>query len=248
MLPYKELAEDNYLNKDQELVTLYQAAAQENGINSSEAYDAFNQIVETYEKFIFCLARKQGLDEETAEDLAQETLTTIWKRLNGKETITNLRGLITHSFQCRWKTYLERTYHKRANGTPIQTFSLDSSLSISDTTTQLTTGAGGKGIALVNINANSTWHLNMAERLYDPNENIEQAVIQAELLRELRELIAQMPKNYRLALLQQLAGAGLREIAESNDWTIDQTKKYIVRARQWLSKHRHLLNEEREAA
>lgn len=248
-LDYQQL--DLAVLEDNELVSYYKTSISEKGLQSNEANQVINHIFLKYTNLISVLARQKGIAEAYIDDIKQLVFLTVWQRLNGKEEITNLKGLILHSFHCRAATYFERTYHKKAAGQAIQTISLATPGLLNEGNSnnfQMVKGAGGREIYLDVTPTTAKFSAPLIEKLYDISENTEEQFLHAEhvaqVRKQLRWIFENIPAKYGTALLQQLGGAELKEIAQTNGWTIDQTKKYVVRGRQWIAKHRHLFGME----
>jgi RNA polymerase sigma factor (sigma-70 family) len=102
--------------QDHQLVTAYQTTVADYGVASLQAQDAFKFIFDRYYRTVRSFAHNKG-SEDFAEDLAQETFLTVWLRLtSGKENITYLRGLVSHSFRCE---YADLTRYNQARPTPL---------------------------------------------------------------------------------------------------------------------------------
>jgi DNA-directed RNA polymerase specialized sigma24 family protein len=77
----------------------------------------------------------------------------------------------------------------------------------------------------------------LLDQLYDASTGVEAVVEQQELLRELAAAISEMGRtkpHYRLVLMWYVSGRSHRQIADENNWTLDQVKKYLSCARKWL--------------
>jgi DNA-directed RNA polymerase specialized sigma24 family protein len=77
----------------------------------------------------------------------------------------------------------------------------------------------------------------LLDQLYDASTGVEVVVEQQELLRELAAAISEMGRtkpHYRLVLMEHVSGRSHRQIADENNWTLDQVKKYLSCARKWL--------------
>jgi RNA polymerase sigma factor (sigma-70 family) len=80
----------------------------------------------------------------------------------------------------------------------------------------------------------------LLEQLYDASTGVEAVIEQQEFLKELASAIAEMGRtkpHYRLVLMEQVKGRSYQQIAAENDWTTEQVKKYLYRARRWLANH-----------
>jgi len=103
--------QQNDTAQDRQLVTDYQTAVTEFGQNSTQAQDAFKAIFDRYYKTIKSFAYNKRNDY--AEELTQETLLTVWQRLSsGRENITYLRGLVSHSFRCEYADLADYQQHR----------------------------------------------------------------------------------------------------------------------------------------
>jgi RNA polymerase sigma factor (sigma-70 family) len=101
--------------QDQQLVTAYQTAILQFGQNSQQAQEAFKGIFDRYYRTVQAYAHHKT--SEQAEELAQETFLTVWLRLtSGRENITYLRGLVSHSFRCE---YADLTRYNHIRPTPL---------------------------------------------------------------------------------------------------------------------------------
>jgi DNA-directed RNA polymerase specialized sigma24 family protein len=77
----------------------------------------------------------------------------------------------------------------------------------------------------------------LLDQLYDASTGVEVVVERRELLRELAAAISEMGRtkpHYRLVLMWHVSGRSHRQIADENNWTLDQVKKYLSCARKWL--------------
>jgi RNA polymerase sigma factor (sigma-70 family) len=80
----------------------------------------------------------------------------------------------------------------------------------------------------------------LLDQLYDVSTGVEAVVEQRELLKELAAAITEMGRtkpHYRLVLMEHVKGRSHRQIADENNWTLDQVKKYLTRARAWLANY-----------
>ena len=103
--------QQNDTAQDRQLVTDYQTAVTEFGQNSTQAQDAFKAIFDRYYKTVKAFAYNKG--SGYAEELTQETFLTVWLRLSsGRENITYLRGLVSHSFRCEYADLADYQQHR----------------------------------------------------------------------------------------------------------------------------------------
>jgi len=101
----------NETAQDRQLVTDYQTAVTEFGQSTTQAQDAFKAIFDRYYKTVKSFAYNKG--SGYAEELTQETLLTVWQRLtSGRENITYLRGLVSHSFRCEYADLADYQQHR----------------------------------------------------------------------------------------------------------------------------------------
>jgi len=101
----------NETAQDRQLVTDYQTAVTEFGQNSTQAQDAFKAIFDRYYKTVKSFAYNKG--SGYAEELTQETFLKVWLRLSsGRENITYLRGLVSHSFRCEYADLADYQQHR----------------------------------------------------------------------------------------------------------------------------------------
>jgi RNA polymerase sigma factor (sigma-70 family) len=208
---------------DAALVEDYRRAAETYGPRSEEASLAFEPIFKKYWPQIHGMAMSR-MGVIYAEDLAGETMQTVLERLNGKEVITNLRGLVRHSFEREYATILEKVFQgkKLARAGIIHE---DDSQRV-------------KGVVLVSLNAPVAGDENGIELLHtfeDPNANTEDEAARLELVRELHRLIDLMPRQYREPLVYRwLMGRTIRETCRDLNLTMDQVKHNTARGILWL--------------
>lgn len=212
-------------------VALYQKAVKEHGSKSSQAQNLFQPIYEQGFQHALALAfASRVTDPDTAQELAQLTMLRVWKRLTtGKEIITSVPGLISHSFHCERVNWLEKNFHERrqdkagkAEAYPFPPYQAS-----------YATGTGGK---LYEFGSSfSVEPLDLC-RLIDPARfnNPEEVALASELSYQMQEILAQMPAHFRRAVIGQVAGKSLKELCSEYAWTLDQTKKYLAGGKTWL--------------
>jgi RNA polymerase sigma factor (sigma-70 family) len=213
---------------DAELVSRFKAVAESSGPKSEEAAQVFRLIFERYWPQVYSLAVSK-IGTLYAEDLAQDTLYTVWERLNGREVVTNLRGLVRHSFEREYVTLLE----KLLQGRKLQRARLKNDPDSEDKSI--------KGAVIVSLNATapgmegeSAELINLVE---DHSANVPDQAIRLEQVRVLHKLMEDMPDNYRAPLVcQWLLGKKIKDVAEELDLTIDQVKHNTARGIAWLRK------------
>lgn len=217
---------------DLEMVARYKQAVDRYGERSEQAGIAFEPIFEQFWPQIQYLAANK-IGAVYADDLASETLKTVWERLNGREIITNLNGLVRHSFEREYATLLEKLFQGRrlARQHP----------------TEPENGAVGsisppriKGITALSLNTpirGENDDLELIQTLADPDADVADAAARRELVGMLRGLISQMPVQYRGPLVcQWLLGMRIKEVAEELNMTLDQVKHNTRRGMDWLGK------------
>lgn len=214
---------------DADLVEAYRLAAVQGGPHSEVAGEAFEPIFRRFWPYVYSLATSK-LGTLYAEELAAETMMTVLERLNGKEIVTNLKGLVRHSFEREYATLLEKLFQgrklMRAGVTSVD---------------PETTGGKVKGASIVSLNvsanASESDDLDMLNLLDDPDSDVVEAAARRELVRVLHGLIAEMPAQYRAPLVcQWLMGMRIKEVATELNLTIDQVKHNTARGIKWLQK------------
>ncbi len=216
---------------DLELVAAYRAASERYGQTSQEASLTFEPIFKRYWNYVQTLsASRMGV--VCAEDLSSETMFTVLERLNGHEVITNLRGLVRHSFEREYATLLEKLFQGRK---------LMRAGLITVEPQQDQAKARIKGATVVSLNQPSAHSdsedLDLMHLLSDPKADVVEAASRLELVRTLHKLIKEMPSQYSEPLVYQwLMGKRIKEVAEELDLTIDQVKHNTARGIKWLSK------------
>ncbi len=218
---------------DAELVANYKAAAERYGSASAEAEMAYEPIYSRYYGQVFSLALSK-LGALYCEDLAQETLYTVWERLNGREVVTNLRGLVRHSFEREYVTMLEKLLQGRKLQRARQKAGLPEE--------EINGEKRIKGAVVVSLNAvapgmegESAELINLVE---DPNANVADEAMRLEQVRVVQGLITQMPPNYRAPLVcQWIMGMKIKDVAVELDLTMDQVKHNTARGIAWLRKN-----------
>lgn len=216
---------------DAELVEAYRAAAARYGKRSDEASTAFEPIFRRHWPHIYSLALAR-LGAIYAEDLAGETMQTVLERLNGNEVITNLKGLVRHSFEREYATLLEKLFQ----GKKLQRAQQSAGLVPNEEE------AGRvKGAVMISLNApvsgSEVEEMELMHTLDDPGADVVEAAARRELVRVLHELIREMPPQYRAPLVcQWLMGMRIKEVAEELNLTIDQVKHNTARGIRWLQK------------
>lgn len=214
--------------KDLLLVEVYKQAAASYGSRSEQASAAFEPIFERFWPQVHYRAMNK-IGAVYADDLASETLKTVWERLNGNENVTNLAGLVRHSFEREYATLLEKLFQGRK-------------LARHQAATGEGTGdeARVKGAQVFSLNApagSDNEELELIHTLNDPDANVEEAVARREMVVTLRKMIAQMPAHYRGPLIcQWLLGMKIKDVAEELNMTIDQVKHNTRRGMDWLGK------------
>lgn len=214
---------------DPELVEVYHQAVDQDGPNSEAAGVAFEPIFRRFWPYVYSLATVK-LGTLYAEELAAETMMTVLERLNGKEVVTNLKGLVRHSFEREYATLLEKLFQGRKL------------MRAGVTTVDPETSSGkvkGASIVSLNVSANASESddLDMLNLLNDPDADVVEAAARRELVRVLHGLIAEMPAQYRAPLVcQWLMGMRIKEVATELNLTIDQVKHNTARGIKWLQK------------
>lgn len=210
-------------------VEAYKQAVATYGPRSEEASLAFQPIFEKYWPQMHYRATTK-IGAVYAEDLASETLKTVWERLNGHEVVTNLAGLVRHSFEREYATLLEKLFQGRKLARQQQAVAGEGENEPSRI----------KGAMVVSLNApvgSENDELELIHTLDDPNASVEDAAARREMVFMLRGLIAQMPAHYRGPLVcQWLMGMKIKEVAEELNMTIDQVKHNTRRGMNWLLK------------
>ena len=215
---------------DAELVEAYRLASEANGPRSEAASLAFEPIFRRFWPFVYGLAVGR-LGTVYAEDLAAEAMSTVLERLNGREVVTNLRGLVRHSFEREYASLLEKLFQgkklMRAGLTSVE---------------GEPGGAKVKGATIVSLNTptgnGESDDLEMMNLLDDPTADVVEAAARRELVRVLHNLIGEMPPQYRAPLVcQWLMGMRIKEVGDELGLTIDQVKHNTARGIKWLQKH-----------
>jgi RNA polymerase sigma factor (sigma-70 family) len=213
---------------DAQMVVNYRTAARQHGVRSEAASFAFEPIFRRYWSMVYGLASSR-LGAVYAEDLAAEAMSTVLERLNGKEDITNLRGLVRHSFEREYASLLEKLFQgkklMRAGITGVEEEN----------------GPKVKGATVVSLNVpasrSESDDLELLHLLDDPTADVPQAAARREMIQTLHNLIDQMPPQYRGPLVcQWLMGMRIKEVSETLGLTIDQVKHNTARGLKWLQK------------
>ena len=217
---------------DAELVEAYHTAADQYGPRSDQASLAFEPIFRRFWPFVYSLAISR-LGAVYAEDLAAESMSTVLERLNGREVITNLRGLVRHSFEREYASLLEKLFQGKKL--------MRAGLTSVDADAVANGGAKVKGATIVSLNvpagASESDDLEMMHLLDDPTADVVEAASRRELVRVLHNLIEDMPPQYRAPLVcQWLMGMRIKEVGEELGLTIDQVKHNTARGIKWLQK------------
>ncbi len=218
---------------DGELVEAYhEATALKGGPRSEAASAAFEPIFKRYWPYVHSLASSK-MGALYADELAAETMLTVLERLNGKEIITNLRGLVRHSFEREYATLLEKLFQGKKL--------TRAGLTVVDTETVGSSKVKGATIVSLNVAPNSangdSEELDLLNILDDPSADVVEAAARRELVRVLRALISEMPVQYRAPLVcQWLMGMRIKEVATELDLTLDQVKHNTARGIKWLQK------------
>lgn len=217
---------------DAELVEIYRSAAAQFGKQSEQASLAFEPIFRRYWSHIYNLAMGR-LGTVYAEDLAGETMQTVLERLNGNEVITNLRGLVRHSFEREYATLLEKLFQGKKL--------LRAQQSAGITPNEADVGRV-KGAVMVSLNApvagSEAEDVELMHTLDDPTADVVEAAARREMVRILHGLINQMPTQYRAPLVcQWLMGMRIKEVADELNLTVDQVKHNTARGIKWLQKN-----------
>lgn len=213
---------------DMELVETYYAALKKYGSRGEATSEAFKPIFIRYWSYVHNLAVGK-LGALYAEDLAAETMSTVLERLNGKEVVSNLKGLVRHSFEREYANLLEKLFQgKKLMRAGLTSIEADS-------------GAKVKGATMVSLNVSigtgESDDLEMLNVLDDPTADVVEAAARRELVRVLHTLIADMPAQYRAPLVcQWLIGMRIKEVAEELGLTVDQVKHNTARGIKWLQK------------
>jgi RNA polymerase sigma factor (sigma-70 family) len=215
---------------DSELVAYYNQTAARYGASSPEAGEAFEPIFKRYWQYVYSLSLTK-IGGVYAEDLANETLQTVWERLNGKEIVTNLRGLVRHSFEREYATLLE----KLLQGRKLQR-ARQSAGEVEEDENRI------KGAVVFSLNSTAPGtedeDLEMINLLEDESADVIEAASRLEHMRLLHQLMEKMPNQYRAPLVcQWLMGMKIKEVAQELDLTIDQVKHNTARGISWLRKN-----------
>ncbi len=217
---------------DAQLVETYHRALAQYGPRSEQAGTAYEPIFRRFWPYAYALANSR-MSAIYAEELAAETLMTVLERLNGKEVITNLKGLVRHSFEREYATLLEKLFQgkKLARG----------GLTNPDQSEAESGGPKLKGATIVSLNVAPPGHssedFDLSQVLVDPDADVVEAAARRELVRVLHNLIADMPAQYRAPLVcQWLLGMRIKEVATELNLTIDQVKHNTARGIKWLQK------------
>ncbi len=219
---------------DAELVINYREALGKSGPRSEEASLAFEPIFRRYWPQINKLAQDK-MGSVYAEDLAGETMQTVLERLNGKEVITNLKGLVRHSFERDYASLLEKLFQGR------KLLRAQQSAGTAQAEESGETGNRVKGAVMVSLNSpiggNEGEDMELMQMLDDPDADVVEAAARRELIRVLRSLIDEMPAQYRAPLIcQWLLGMRIKEVSEELNLTVDQIKHNTARGIKWLQK------------
>lgn len=217
---------------DAELVESYRVALERFGKRSEDASIAFEPIFRRYWPQIYSLAMGR-LGVLYAEDLAGETMQTVLERLNGNEVVTNLRGLVRHSFEREYATLLEKLFQGK------KLLRAQQSAGITPTAENV---GRVKGAVMVSLNApaagSESEEMELMHTLDDPTSDVVEAAARRELVRVLHHLINEMPSQYRAPLVcQWLLGMRIKEVAEELNLTLDQVKHNTARGIKWLQKN-----------
>ncbi len=217
---------------DSMLVEAYRQAKESHGPRSEESSQAFEPIFRRYWPFVYSLAVSR-MGAVYAEDLAAEAMSTVLERLNGKEVITNLRGLVRHSFEREYASLLEKLFQGKKL--------MRAGLTSVDAEAVASGGPKVKGATVVSLNVPTGNHdsddLEMMHLLADPTSDVVEAASRRELITVLHNLIAQMPSQYRGPLVcQWLMGMRIKEVGEELGLSIDQVKHNTARGIKWLQK------------
>lgn len=217
---------------DAELVAAYRAAADTSGPRSEQASGAFEPLFRRYWPYVFNLS-KSRLGAVYAEDLSAETMMTVLERLNGKEVVTNFKGLVRHSFEREYASLLEKLFQ----GRKLMRAGL---IAVENESGQGSVGRI-KGATMVSLNSPAAGSENedmeLLHVLVDQDADVVDAATRRELVKVLHELIEEMPPQYRAPLVcQWLMGMRIKEVADELDLTIDQVKHNTARGIKWLRK------------
>lgn len=217
---------------DTELVENYRVAVERFGRRSEESSFAFEPIFRRYWPQIYALAMGR-LGVIYAEDLAGETMQTVLERLNGNEVVTNLRGLVRHSFEREYATLLEKLFQGK------KLLRAQQSAGIAPAEADI---GRVKGAVMISLNApaagSESEEMELMHTLDDPTSDVVEAAARRELVRVLHQLINEMPSQYRAPLVcQWLLGMRIKEVAEELNLTLDQVKHNTARGIKWLQKH-----------
>jgi len=220
----------NNQEPDTQLVENYRLASSNYGPHSEEASLAFEPIFRRYWPYVSNLASSR-LGAVYAEDLAAEAMSTVLERLNGKEIITNLRGLVRHSFEREYATLLEKLFQGKKL--------MRAGLTRVDPDNE--GGPKVKGATVLSLNApaanSDSEDLELIHLLDDPDSDVVEAAARRELVKVLHGLIEEMPSQYRAPLVcQWLMGMRIKEVSEELGLTIDQVKHNTARGIKWLQK------------
>lgn len=157
---------------------------------------------------------------------------TLLERLNGHEVITNLKGLVRHSFEREYATLLEKLFQGRKLLRAQQSAGIEVSAEEAGRV---------KGAVMVSLNApvfgNEGEEMELMHTLDDPTADVVEAAARRELMRVLHQLIGEMPPQYRAPLVcQWLMGMRIKEVADELGLTLDQVKHNTARGIKWLQK------------
>ncbi len=199
---------------DAELVADYRRAFERFGPRSEAASLAFEPIFRRFWPQLLRLAESK-MGQLYAEDLAGETMQTVLERLNGKEIVTNLKGLVRHSFEREYATLLEKLFQGRKLLRAQQSAGTGQSEEENNRV---------KGAVIVSLNApvggSEMEEVELMQTLDDPEADVVEAAARRELVRVLRSLIEEMPANYRAPLIcQWLLGMRIKEVADELNLT-----------------------------
>jgi RNA polymerase sigma factor (sigma-70 family) len=209
---------------------------------------------------------KFNLQKEDAEDIAQEALIKLWNWLNGyiltgqsdedenqKKELGNFAQIVRIIIRNCLVNWLQHQYRakSRAKAKAKNQGSIEVTNSVKFVTLHhvyqphvLTSRIRyfGRELELSSHSffASSRGKNDLVDQLYDAGDCIEPLFEQQELMEELAVAIAEMGRtkpHYRLVLLAHVKGRSYQQIAVENDWTIEQVKKYLYRARRWLANY-----------
>lgn len=245
------------------MVENYLNMAAEFGTSSQAAGHSFESICEKFLPVALkrVLNHRFRFNRQDAEDIAQEAILSVWTWLNsyiteefseqeqgeqehGRPYLENFSRMINLTIRNAIANWLQHQYRARNqfpnNGQPIKYIRLERIYSQSDAPEQL--WLFGREVKLSHSTRSRSSNIpspgnHETLTMYDPLDVPEVHVEQRELMKELAAAIAEMKRSnphYATVLLEHVKGWSYQQIADQNNWTLDQVKKYLSRARKWL--------------